>query len=94
MNENIIDEARNLIANYIVTRRKELGMTQEQLAEKCDLGIATIRRIELAKFIPDGKSLLKLCYGLDCYFFIEPKESDSEIAESFRNRWSRPNSDN
>ena len=33
MNEKVLLEARALISGFLQNRRKELGMTQEQLAE-------------------------------------------------------------
>lgn len=66
ISDKALNEARDSIAGFIVSRRNQLGLTQQELAERADLGIATVKRIELAKYIPDGKSLLKLCHALGC----------------------------
>lgn len=88
--DNVLDEARDMIAVFISNRRQELGLTQQELADKAGLGWATVQRIEAKKFIPDGKSLLKICYALDCFFFFGEKESDEPFIKAFRDRWSRP----
>lgn len=90
MKDEVLNEARRLIAGFIKSRREELGLTQQELADKAGLGWATVQRTEAGKFIPDGKSLLKLCYALDCFFFFGEKESDEPFIKAFRDRWSRP----
>jgi transcriptional regulator with XRE-family HTH domain len=77
-------------ATFIVDRRKSLGMTQEDLAREANLGIATIKRFESRKFMPDGKSLLKIAAALDCYLFLTPREGDDPSTISMRDRWRRP----
>ena len=94
MNDQVIKEARDMIAGFIVNRRQELGYTQAELAERAGLGRATVERIEGRKFLPDGKSLLKLCHALDCYFFFAEKESDDTLVKAMRRRWQRPGQDN
>lgn len=92
--DEVINEARDLIAGFILSRRKELNFTQQDLADRAGLGLATIQRIEGKKFIPDGKSLLKICYALDCFFFFGEKESDEPFIQAFRDRWNRPGDEN
>ena len=92
--QEVINEARDLIAGFIVSRRKELGYTQVELAERAGLGARTIERIEGKKFIPNGESLLKICHALDCFFFFGEKESDDPFIKSFRNRWRREGDQN
>lgn len=92
--QEVINEARDLIAGFIVSRRKELGFTQVQLAERAGLGVRTIERIEGKKFIPNGESLLKICYALDCFFFFGEKESKDPFIKAFANRWKRPGDEN
>lgn len=91
---NVLHKSRDLMADFITSRRKELGLTQPELAEKAGLGVATIRRIEGKKFIPDGKSLLKICYALDCFFFMAEKESDEAFVQAMRERWRREGDEN
>jgi transcriptional regulator with XRE-family HTH domain len=71
MNERVLLEARGLISGFLQNRRKELGITQEQLAELSGMGIATIKRFESGKFWLNLKQYLILCHHLKCYPFIE-----------------------
>lgn len=89
MNEQVLHEARELIAGFISTRRKELGVSQAELAERTGLGIATIKRMEDAKFWPNMKQFMILCHALDLYFFVEEKEGNGPYAKTMRERWSR-----
>lgn len=53
------------MGNRISKRRKELKMTQEQVAEQIDLSIQSISCIELGKKAIRPENLLKLCHALD-----------------------------
>jgi transcriptional regulator with XRE-family HTH domain len=81
-------------ATFVIERRKSLGMTQEDLAREANLGIATIKRFESRKFMPDGKSLLKIAAALDCYLFLTPREGDDPSTISMRERWRKPYDNN
>jgi transcriptional regulator with XRE-family HTH domain len=85
----VLKEARRLIGEMIARRRAALGMTQETLAEKAGVGIATVKVIEIGKFYVSLKILLKMCYALDLYFFFEEKESETELATMMRERWGK-----
>ena len=39
----------NLIAEFVKTRRKQLGITQEEFAEKAGVALTVIRKIEQGK---------------------------------------------
>jgi len=54
------------IANSIRKRRKELKMTQIQLAEKSGMGVMTVKRVEDGRFFLNSKQLLILCEALNC----------------------------
>jgi len=49
----------------IAQRRKELRMTQEQLAENMDVSLQTISNIELGKKAIRPENLANLCINLD-----------------------------
>lgn len=87
MNEKVLISARKLTADFLRNRRRELGLTQEELAEKSELGIATIKRAESAKFFLNTKQLWMLCNALDLYFFMEEKEKDSDLVNSMKYRF-------
>lgn len=93
MNEIILNEARKLISQRFSERRKELGFTQEYIAEITGLGIATIKRFESANFWIGTKQLLILCQAYQLFFFVEEKDSKSTVAKLMRERWKR-NGDN
>ena len=90
MNEQVLLEARRMIAGFIRNRRIGLKMSQEELALKTNLGIATIKRFEAGKFWINLQTLLIICNSLEMYFFLEEKDSEKELAAMMRNRWSTP----
>lgn len=89
INSNIT-EARELIAGFLRNRRVELGMTQEELAEKTGLHVHTIKRIEAAKFWLKLDTLLVVCHHLNLFFFVEEKDANTPTAKLMRERWGVP----
>jgi transcriptional regulator with XRE-family HTH domain len=87
MNEKVLIEARKITAGFLKNRREELGLTQEQLAEKCEWKQETISRIEAGKFFMNTKQLWIICNALNLYFFISPKEEDSDLVNSMKYRF-------
>ena len=53
------------IGYRINRRRKELGLTQENLAEKMDVSIQMISNLELGKKAIRPENLIKLCNSLN-----------------------------
>ena len=53
------------MGNRILKRRKELGLTQEQLAEAMELSLQSVSCIELGKKAIRPENLFKLCRALD-----------------------------
>lgn len=51
---------KNFIAQQIKLHRKKAGMTQEELAEKVDLSVQHISRIESACYVPSLKSFFMI----------------------------------
>lgn len=94
MNEKILLEARELISGFLKSRREELGIPIEQLADQSGMGIATIKRFESGKFWLNLKQYLILCHYLKCYPFIEEVESGKEFAKMMRKRWQRAGDSN
>jgi transcriptional regulator with XRE-family HTH domain len=64
MTEHKLFEARKIIAGLIRNRRIELKMSQEELAEKTNLGITTIKRFEAGKFWMNLKTLIEISEAL------------------------------
>lgn len=65
MNEKTLDEARNMIAGYLKNRRIELGLTQQELADKTGLARKTINAMEAGKFWPGSRQLVLIAQALD-----------------------------
>jgi transcriptional regulator with XRE-family HTH domain len=74
MTEKKLHEARLNLSGFLQSRRKEVGMTQEELAELSGMGTRTIQRFESGKFWLNLKQYLTLCYHLGCRIDIEPEE--------------------
>jgi transcriptional regulator with XRE-family HTH domain len=94
MQEQVLLEARQLISGFLVSRRKELGITQDQLAEMSGMGIATIKRFESGKFWLNLKQYLILCHHLQCYPFLGTYDGKDEFSSLMRERHKRPNDQN
>ena len=74
------------IAERISQRRKSLGMTQKELAEKLNVSDKTLSRWETGKQIPDALTLLDIANELgmrisEMYDAGEKEKSDSSIPE-------------
>lgn len=91
MDEKVLKEAGKLIASFLKNRREELNLTQEDLAILCGVKRLTIIRIEGGKFLPNMELFLKMTHHLECYFFLEEKDSNSENATMMRERWGKIN---
>ncbi|MBA4298801.1 transcriptional regulator, y4mF family [Algoriphagus alkaliphilus] len=57
----------NQIAEFVKTRRKQLGMTQEEFADKAGVALTVIRKIEQGK---ENLSLLKVNQVLSMFGHI------------------------
>ncbi len=88
-NNSVLYEARRMISAYLAERRRELGITQEDLAARTGLGLATIQRMEAGKFWLNLKTLLVVGSVLDCFIFLEPKDSGAPLATMMRERWGK-----
>lgn len=63
------------LGERIRTRRKELGITIEQLAEKIDIGYNHLSNIERGKKTPSLETLIKIVNALDTTADIILKDS-------------------
>lgn len=57
------------IGENIKKFRKERGLTQKQLGEKCGIDEANLRKYELDKQSPRIETLRKIAYALDVYTY-------------------------
>ena len=79
MTDQELNEIRMIIAAILKKRRIELGITHEQLAENTGLGIATIKRMEDARFWPALKQYVIVCKALDLFPSIEKLKGRSIV---------------
>lgn len=76
----------NIIAENIARRRKELGMTQRELAEKLNISDKTLSRWETDKQVPDALMIPELAKALDMsinelYGIVEvPREKTEQVS--------------
>src|SRR5918994_7491079 len=71
-------------AQAVVERRKELGMTQEELAEKMGTSQAQVWRIESGAFNPTSKTLARLEEALEISFGSLYRKHQSNVQLSPR----------
>lgn len=64
LNEDNSDELRKTLANNIRLYRKDLHLTQEQLAENADISLSYLADLEHCKTWISDKTLLKLAKAL------------------------------
>mgnify|MGYP000048724107 CR=1 FL=1 len=93
-NEGVLNEARKLIGQFMATRRKELGLSQADLAERSGMSLSSIKRFELGLFWPSMKHYLIFCHHLRCYPYISTMENDEQFATLMREMWTRPDDKN
>ena len=87
MNENVLNEARTMIAGFVANRRKELKLTQQDLADLCGFHVNTITNMEAGKFWPNMKQFLVITHHLKCFFFLKEYEAESEYSAEMKKHW-------
>lgn len=60
------------VVNALIQQRKDLGITQRELAEICDMPQSSIARIETFRTSPTLDTLVKLFNKLKMQFVIKP----------------------
>lgn len=80
-----MDNAEKLIGNRIAQARKNKNLSQEQLAELCNIAPCTISRIETGRNSAPVKTLLNIAanlnIGLDYLFYdLLPKENTNRLS--------------
>jgi ribosome-binding protein aMBF1 (putative translation factor) len=63
------------IAEQVADRRRELGLSQAELAEICGTTQSAIARLESGGRPPRIDTLLKLAHALDCELHVELRPS-------------------
>jgi len=77
------------IGQRIAARRKELHLTQADLAEKVDLSVQHISGIETASSVPSLEAVMRICFALNIFsdyilFGLIDKTPNSLIVEIIR----------
>ncbi|MBP3684160.1 MAG: helix-turn-helix transcriptional regulator [Oscillospiraceae bacterium] len=72
------------MGSRIARRRKELHLTQEQLAEKIGVSLQTVSCIELGKKAPRPEDLAKLCLHLNISsdYILYGKRSELQLSST------------
>lgn len=73
----------NTLGNKIKEKRKERGMTQEELAELSKINLRTVQRIENGETTPRGNSLNSICEVLEIdlsELLLIKQEKENKIA--------------
>lgn len=86
-NEKVLNEARKIIAGFLKDRRIELGLSQQDLADRTGMARATINRMEQGLFWLGMKQYLLVCEALHLFPAIATFEEESDIAEALRKNW-------
>lgn len=86
-NENVLNEARTIIAGFLKNRRVELKLSQQDLADKVGMARETINRMEAGRFWLGMKQYLQICEALHLFPCVAEMESETEIAEALRSNW-------
>ncbi|WP_430900503.1 MULTISPECIES: helix-turn-helix transcriptional regulator [unclassified Paraflavitalea] len=87
MNEELLNEARSIMAGFFKERRLELGLTQQEVADRAGLARKTINAMEQGLFWLGMKQYLQVCHALHLFPAIAEMEADTPIAEALRKNW-------
>src|SRR5690625_5368841 len=68
---NEYEMIKKMIGDFLQQRREEVGLTQAGVAESAGIRESTVQRIESGKFIPGGKTLLRLCEALSLQLIFQ-----------------------
>lgn len=79
--DNAADGTIKVITDFLIARRKELGLSQEQLAERMASSKFTISKIEACKWNLGMRIFIQWCYALDCNPYLVPLEASPEWME-------------
>jgi transcriptional regulator with XRE-family HTH domain len=71
MTDKQLNSSRNLIAGFLKSRRLELGLSQQDLADKTGMARETINRMEAGRFWLGMKQYLLICEALE----LSPKSA-------------------
>ena len=80
-----MNDSKRLIGLRIMQKRKELGLSQEKLAEKLSISKNHLSNIERGKYIPTTELIFKICNTMgntpDYYLIGTPIAETNEIVK-------------
>lgn len=85
---------KQLTGSFFSGRRLQLGLTQQEVAEKTGVRESTVQRIEYGKFVPGGEALLILLSELDLALAFQNKSENESFTELLEKTWAVPKSAN
>ena len=65
----------NQLGNLLATRRYELAMTQQEVAELADISLRNLKQIEAGRANPGLQPLLRLLYVLGLQLTLDKRTS-------------------
>ncbi|ATY84501.1 XRE family transcriptional regulator [Kyrpidia spormannii] len=71
----------------MVLRRRQLGLTQEQLAEKAGVKQSAIARLETGNAVPRLDTLIRIADALDLRLKLVPEEAGRELSAASEGLW-------
>lgn len=86
MEKKILDQKAHLV-NAIVQRRRMLGLTQEQVAQKIGTKQPAIARFENTGQIPSLDLIQKVAYALGLRLELVPDEENEQAAAKATQYW-------
>lgn len=80
-NKNLLIMKQPALGKKISELRKQKGLTQEELVEKCNINVRTIQRIEAGETSPRSFTIKTILEALEADFDISSFTNDIEINE-------------
>lgn len=87
MSEEKYKESRIMLCRYLFDIAREKGISQEEIARRTGFTQANVSRMLSGKYAPTLDNFLKLATAVDCFFFIQDKESDDDIVQLMHDRF-------
>lgn len=81
---------KQLTGSFFSDRRQQLGLTQQEVAEKSGVRNSTVQRIEEGKFIPGGETLLILLTELNLALVFQNKSENESFTGLLEKTWAVP----
>lgn len=83
-NKNLLTMKQPALGKKILELRKQKGLTQEELVEKCNINVRTIQRIEAGETTPRSFTIKTILKALDTDIDVTNFTSEIEITDQDR----------